>query len=172
MTLTGKIAFITAAMLSLSGCGGVKSALGLGKSAPDEFAVVTKAPLIVPPDFSLRPPKPGALRPQELQPTDTARRVLLGEAADAAPGEPSQGEVALLVNAGADRVDPNIRAVLEEESGRLRQKDKGFTDKILFWRGDDNGPDPILLDATSESQRLKNTKPSDEDVADDAAAQE
>ena len=155
MTLTGKIALLMAALVSLSGCGGVKSALGMGKSAPDEFAVVTKAPLIVPPDFSLRPPKPGAQRPQELQPTDSARRALLGDNGKTAPGGPSQGEVALLINAGADRVDPNIRAVLEEESGRMRQKDKGFTDKIMFWRGDDSGPAPVLLDATSESQRLK-----------------
>jgi len=31
----------------------------------DEFAVVTKAPLIMPPDYNLRPPRPGAARPQE-----------------------------------------------------------------------------------------------------------
>lgn len=170
MSLTGKTALLVLALISLSGCGGMKSALGLGKSAPDEFAVVTKAPLIVPPDFSLRPPKPGALRPQELQPTDSARRALLGDAVDTGSEGPSQGEVALLINAGADRVDPNIRAMLEEESGRLRQKDDSFTDKIMFWRdGDQSGPPPVLLDATSESQRLKTTTPSDEGTADDAA---
>ena len=71
-----KLALLGGVMLSLVGCGGMQSALGLGKSPPDEFAVVTKAPLVVPPDFSLRPPRPGAPRPQELQPTETARRAL------------------------------------------------------------------------------------------------
>ena len=32
---------------------------------PDEFAVESRAPLTVPPDFDLRPPEPGAPRPQE-----------------------------------------------------------------------------------------------------------
>jgi len=44
---------------------------------PDEFRVVTKAPLVVPPDFSLRPPAPGKPRPQELQPESAARTALL-----------------------------------------------------------------------------------------------
>ena len=55
--------------VSLSACGGdsLKDTLGYGKQAPDEFAIITKAPLVIPPDFSLRPPQPGVLRPQETQ---------------------------------------------------------------------------------------------------------
>ena len=45
---------------TLSACeGGIGDALGLGKKAPDEFAVVRSAPLTLPPDFTLRPPRPG-----------------------------------------------------------------------------------------------------------------
>jgi len=51
---------------SLAGCQSAAAALGMTKVVPDEFRVVTKAPLTVPPDYSLRPPAPGEPRPQEL----------------------------------------------------------------------------------------------------------
>ncbi len=130
--VTLKLTLLAGFMVALSSCSNVQSALGLGKSPPDEFAVVTKAPLIVPPDFSLRPPRPGAPRPQELQPTETARRALLGEELGESEVGPSKGEVALLVKAGADRVDPNIRRVLSDETGGTRQKDQAFADRVLF----------------------------------------
>jgi hypothetical protein len=46
--------------LSLTACETVRTAVGANKQPPDEFAVVTKAPLIIPPDYNLKPPKPGA----------------------------------------------------------------------------------------------------------------
>ena len=48
-----------AATVVLGGCGGFRDAVGLNKRAPDEFAVVSKAPLVIPPDYGLRPPRPG-----------------------------------------------------------------------------------------------------------------
>ena len=45
----------------------------MSKRAPDEFAVVRRAPLIVPPDFDLRPPDPGAPRPNIGTTADQAR---------------------------------------------------------------------------------------------------
>ena len=67
--------------LALAACEGVKQELGMTKQAPDEFAVVaSKAPLVVPPDFSLRPPRPGAPRPQEQQPAEVARNALVASA--------------------------------------------------------------------------------------------
>ncbi len=157
-----KLALLGGVMLSLVGCGGMQSALGLGKSPPDEFAVVTKAPLVVPPEFSLRPPRPGAPRPQELQPTETARRALLGEEFGEGEEGPSKGEVSLLMRAGADRVDPNIRKVLSDESGGTRKKDEGFADKVLFWRDSESGNvPPKALNARAESERLRSELPSD-----------
>lgn len=51
----------------LCGCSSssLSRAFGLTRDAPDEFTVVTRAPLSMPPDFSLRPPEPGVARPQE-----------------------------------------------------------------------------------------------------------
>src|ERR1700743_1287526 len=62
----------------LAGCVSTRNALGMNKVTPDEFRVVTKAPLVVPPDFALRPPAPGKPRQQELQPESAARTALLG----------------------------------------------------------------------------------------------
>jgi hypothetical protein len=66
------------ALLPVGGCaqGSVQDALGMSKRAPDEFAVVKRAPLIVPPDFELRPPDPGAPRPNIGRTSDQARVAL------------------------------------------------------------------------------------------------
>ncbi|RYE94373.1 MAG: DUF3035 domain-containing protein [Oxalobacteraceae bacterium] len=57
-----------AGVLGLGACSGdeLTRTFGLTRDAPDEFQVTTRAPLSMPPDFSLRPPRPGASRPQEL----------------------------------------------------------------------------------------------------------
>ena len=46
--------------LALSACSNIKQTLGLVKQGPDEFTVITRAPLTVPPNFELTPPKPGS----------------------------------------------------------------------------------------------------------------
>jgi hypothetical protein len=59
---------------------------------PDEFAVESRAPLTIPPDFDLRPPQPGAPRPQEATAADKARKVI----DTAGPGEPGKQATAVL----------------------------------------------------------------------------
>ena len=59
----GVVTVLGAAVLSaLGGCSGVSESLGFAKQSPDEFAVVRNAPLTLPPDYTLRPPQPGAPR--------------------------------------------------------------------------------------------------------------
>jgi len=72
---SAKAGLFAALSLSLAACGGesLSDTLGYGKSAPDEFAIVTKAPLVIPPDYSLRPPRPGALRPPKMSAPRRAR---------------------------------------------------------------------------------------------------
>ena len=126
--------------LALSACAG-------GKSAPDEFMISTKAPLTVPPDYALRPPRPGETRPQELSTTDRARQVMMGDAS-AAP--PSRGELALIQNAGAMETDSNIRAILAAENGGRAGKDTSLANRILFWQVDgdriDDSVAPLQVD--------------------------
>jgi hypothetical protein len=122
-----------AAAAGLAGCQSTRTALGMTKVTPDEFRVVTKAPLVLPPDFSLRPPAPGEPRPQELQPESAARTALLGQR----EGEVrSDGEKMLVAKAGADKADPLIRYVVDDEFGDVAHKDKSFADRVMFWRAD------------------------------------
>lgn len=123
-----------AAALSLGGCGGASKALGMGKTTPDEFRVVAKAPLVVPPDYALRPPAPGEPRPQELQPESQARLALLGQQAAV---NRSQGEQLLVAKAGVSKADPLIRYVVDDEYGSLAHKDRSFADSVMFWKKGD-----------------------------------
>jgi hypothetical protein len=133
--------------MGLSGCQSAGKALGITKVTPDEFRVVTKAPLTVPPDYSLRPPTPGEPRPQELQPESAARTALLGIRASQ---ERDQGEKLFVEKAGADKADPLVRYVVDDEFGDLAHKDSSFADRVLFWRKDKTA-------ATAAAQTAKET---------------
>lgn len=77
-------------LLGLGGCSGgsVQKALGIDKRAPDEFAVVSRAPLVVPPDYQLRPPRPGAPRPQVGTTSDQARASLTANGRSTVASDP------------------------------------------------------------------------------------
>ncbi len=125
---------VLAAAGLLAGCESTSKALGMSKVTPDEFRVVTKAPLVVPPDYALRPPAPGEPRPQELQPESAARNALLG-AREAQ--QRSDGEKLLVTKAGAERADPLVRYVVDDEFGDIAHKEKSFADRVMFWKKDD-----------------------------------
>lgn len=158
---TVKAGAVAALSLALAGCGGdsLRDTLGYGKSAPDEFAIVTKAPLVIPPDYSLRPPQPGAPRPQEMeiQPSAAAQRAIIGEQALTAEVSPSlsAGEQALLQQSGADAADPRIRQVVNAETRSLVERDKTFVDDVIFWRKPGTPPDERLVNPAEETQRLQ-----------------
>ena len=94
-------------VLALAGCGGGKAGVfAAGKhGAPDEFAVSRRAPLVIPPDFALVPPKPGQPRPQEADSSTQALQAMFGGTAPR-----SAAEKALLDRAGEARADDGIRA--------------------------------------------------------------
>src|ERR1700744_242675 len=107
--------------LSLTGCDSIRDAAGITKQPPDEFAVVTKAPLIIPPDFNLHPPAPGAPPLNQEGPTDTAQTALFNSSdpqtvAAGMGGNLTMGERMLLANAGAQNNDPSIRAELQADA--------------------------------------------------------
>ncbi len=132
-----------AVALAASGCSGTREALGLGKRQPDEFAVYTRAPLSLPPDYGLRPPAPGSARAAALGPRDEARSAVMGGAGlmplagdrqgDPVPAGASPGAYALLERSGALSVDPNIRDVVNEETSILAETDRSFTERLMFW---------------------------------------
>lgn len=165
------------------------------RAGPDEFGVVSRAPLSQPPDYTLRPPRAGAKRPNETTPREQARQTLLGQSspaagtapttgvptlnapgvdvpagmpkltvpstggiavADAAPAGQvdrgvSPGELELLRLAGAQKVDPNIRTLVDRESGRVKEE-RSLVDRLVFWR---SGKSPgKVVDAKREAERL------------------
>jgi hypothetical protein len=153
------MAVVLLAGAGLAGCSTASKVLG-GGSAPDEFRTVASAPLVVPPDYSLRPPKPGEPRPQELQPESAARVALLGQRQGEAR---SDGEKLLVGRAGADKADPLVRYVVDDEFGDIAHKDKGFADKVMFWRKDNHNAgaaiagndNPAPIDPSTEAKQIK-----------------
>ena len=133
LVVAAGVAALGLGSVGLTGCSGVNQALGLNKITPDEYRVVAKAPLVVPPDYALRPPAPGEPRPQELQPESQARLALLGQREATAR---SPGETLLADRAGAQKADPLIRYVMDDEFGSIAHKDKSFADTVMFWRKD------------------------------------
>jgi hypothetical protein len=144
------IALVAAAAAATSGCASVRQAVGAEKIVPDEFRVVTRAPLVVPPDYALRPPRPGDPRPQELRPDGEARAALFGQDVGA---EASEAERLLVARAGADAVDPTIRDQVDFEGANIVHRDQGFADRVLsFGRAD--APADVAVDPAEEARRL------------------
>lgn len=150
-----------AAVLSLSACG-LGDALGLGKRSPDEFAVVKRQPLIVPPEHDLRPPRPGAPRPQVGTPSDQARASLTGrpveqilarrEAAESMSATAgSEGERALLARTRAAAENPQIRDEIATEGPAPAEVDASMFSRLLTWQP---GASDAPVDAAREAQRL------------------
>jgi hypothetical protein len=130
-------------LASTSGCSSLSGALGLEKTSPDEFAVVTKAPLIIPPDFSLRPPKPGAKRPNVKGPSESAAEALFKTAGyEASDAEQSQGEQVLVEVAGADETDGTIRTIVEDDYQEANKPRKTVLQKAAFWSKDEDSAQP------------------------------
>lgn len=150
---------VAALGMGLSGCSSAGKALGMTKVVPDEFRVVTKAPLTVPPDYALRPPTPGQPRPQELQPESAARTALLGARSSEAR---SQGEKLLVAKAGADKADPLVRYVVDDEFGNLAHKEPSFADRVLFWKK--NSPDKATATQTAKAVGADTEAPIDPKV--------
>jgi hypothetical protein len=108
------------------------------RAAPDEFAILTKPPLTVPPDYALRPPRPGETRPEELSTSQRTQQLLMG---DTSTEPPSNGELAFIQAAGAMNVDPSIRAILAAENGGRSEKDASLANRLIFWNYNNNEVD-------------------------------
>jgi Protein of unknown function (DUF3035) len=123
-------------IVALSGCDTLRRDAGLTKQPPDEFAVTTKAPLIIPPDYKLLPPSPGAAPLNQSDPTSAAEAAMfnttdLATVAAQMRGNYSPAEKMLLANAGVQNADPSIRAELQSDEKSMQGADTSFTDRIL-----------------------------------------
>ncbi len=96
---------ILALLGTLAACG--KSGLG-SRKGPDELAISRSAPLVVPADFNLLPPRPGAPRAAGQDAQSAAMEALFGPGVKPPPKSPAEQQ--LLDKAGAGQVDPAIRS--------------------------------------------------------------
>lgn len=85
------------------------------RKSPDEFAVTRQAPLVIPPDYALAPPKPGDPRPIASDSQQQALEALFGPGVQLPPK--SEIENRMLSDAGAARVDAGIRNTATNPGG-------------------------------------------------------
>ena len=150
-------ALLLAAVGLLAACGQDTSrSFGFTRDAPDEFATARRVPLSLPPDYALRPPTPGAPRPQETSARDGAEATLLGvTSAATGAGAQSRGEEALLSQAGPAPTTPSeaLRRRVDEESRRLDMPPRTLADRLIFWQPAPAPGTPV--DPTAEARRLR-----------------
>jgi hypothetical protein len=142
------------ALVLLGGCetGDLTRTFGLSRDAPDEYTVTTRAPLSMPPDYNLRPPRPGAVRPQEQSERQQAAAALVPQLALGMPeGGASPGQAALLQETGP-AAPADIRTKVDQEANQANG-DEGFIDKLLYWHR--TNTQHVQVDAQKESQRLR-----------------
>jgi hypothetical protein len=148
---------LCASALLISGCSNTKETLGLTRTAPDEFAVISRAPLELPPEYTLRPPRPGAPRPQEVSTLDQSKTVVFGEGAVKPAAVAGSGESSLLMKAGAGNADPAIRLIVDAEHEAVKDEDKPVAEKLLGITLGGNKTKEEALDPVMEKQRLNKT---------------
>ena len=172
----GITALLLVATLALTACDSstMSDTLGLNRTAPDEFTVVSRPSLSVPPEFSLRPPRPGE-PPRGASADEQARAALLGKEAKPQetidsirePNTPSgvtpvlespggsAGSDALLKRAGAENAKDDIRDQLGGDAAAPNKTEsKSLLEKLS------GGKQEPVVDAKKEAERLRNNKDS------------
>lgn len=103
----------------VSGCGRNL----FSKYAPDEFAVMSRAPLTLPPDVELRAPVAEEAH-DRAQAHIRAKEALGASETKSKKITKTKGDEALLAKTGADKADPNIRQDVNAETEQLKTKGK------------------------------------------------
>ena len=141
---TATIGGVLLAALVITGCSDtIRRDVGIVRESPDEFQVVRRKPLIIPPDASLRPPASGAIRASTAV-SDEAESIVTGSANEQISA--SAAEQALLARTQIN-VLPNIRTVILEETTQRRQLSE---DRFLF-----------ILDSQRRAMRAQEAEPID-----------
>lgn len=174
-------------LLALAACSGndVSDTLGLQKSAPDEFVVVSRPPLVVPPEFDLKPPRPGEESPHAVSTEQQARKLLLGtdgtgdggtmtydefmsSASDdtdavatavmpvVASDAPTPSSASFMRRLGMEQADPNIRTELGEEVLNPPEAEKEAGSLYEQIVGEEKAEQ--VVDPKAEAERLRKNK--------------
>ncbi|QDH15278.1 DUF3035 domain-containing protein [Oecophyllibacter saccharovorans] len=137
-------------VLGLSGCSGeeVARAFGLKRSTPDEYTIITRAPLSMPPSEKLvLPGAEEANRPDE-SPRLQALETLAPETAlHPATGTDSSGQTELVSQVSSAAKAPT------NSNAELGPADQGFVDSLMFWQG--GGSAGGVVDGEAENRRIQ-----------------
>ena len=131
MNRTTAILAAALAASTLSACGSNNL---FSRDRPDEMRVSRQAPLIVPPDYSLTPPAPGAARPGGETTAEQTLRTLFG-----GPAPRSTTESAVIGSADGARADPGIRSQVGSPTTEV--VDKGLVTRDILVSPEGDGRD-------------------------------
>jgi hypothetical protein len=132
------VILLAGASAMLAACGGGTGIFN--RERPDEFAVQRQAPLVVPPDFTLTPPAPGAPRPSEGTASEQALDALFG-----GPAPRSRIETSLLDRAGS--AAPSIRSQVGDTGTNTVAKGRVTRDIIAAPEGDGQSASTVIPSA-------------------------
>lgn len=158
-------------IFALTACtsGSVKDTLGLRRGKPDAFRVVSNQPLSMPPNFDLRPPRPGAERLGKQTIDKEAEKVVFENASVEYDNKQiSKGEQSLLGLAGSSEANPDIKQILTEEELQTKEKEanKSMFDKVMSTaKNEEKANDPIV-NAAKERERIAENKEEGKNITD------
>jgi hypothetical protein len=152
----------------------VQETLGINREAPDEFTVVSRPPLSLPPEFTLRPPRAGE-EPRGTATDEKARALITGKPVTALPDPAaleattadtavtpvqrsdalSGGAQSLLKRAGADAAREDIRTQLSVDAATPADTSKATSLLEKISGAEKNEP---TVDAKKEAERLRANK--------------
>ena len=124
------IVMVISLPIVLTGCGSeLAKVLGTDKLPPDEFTILTKPNLIIPPEYNLRPPAEGEVRPTPQQPSRELQALLFNNSNSA--DDFSQSEINLMTGADVAESVPNIKEVLDSEMRDVEEVNENLKTQIL-----------------------------------------
>lgn len=127
--------FIAVVPFIASCSGSVRDNLGMRRSAPNEFKVVSNPPLSVPPEFSLRPPVEDNVYVPPKSVAVDAKNVLFkqGSAGVASDNETASEEVFRSQFKASD-ANPQIKSLLQQEfiAAAKQEEEESFIEKNLI----------------------------------------
>lgn len=142
------------ALVALSGCSDFRQAIGSEKSVPDEFEVVVRPPLSLPPGFTERPSDEGSASETIVSLQDASNSIS------------AKGQTSILLESAEGRIEgyddlfafdavpDNIRALVDEETAGIRFE-RRLPIQIVFGGLPNVGP---ILDQMDEDVRLRTNR--------------
>ena len=137
------------AVLMLSACSSGNGLIG-AKNAPDEFEVVIRPPLTLPPNFTLRPNDDNDAASANLA-NAQAGVSAIGQSQSLLGTNNSANASSFEELFGTDQIIPNIRNIIDEETLGI-QLDRRVPLEQIFGGQPEVGPD---LDAAAEAYRIR-----------------